>query len=411
MRVKKYTASTIKDALALIRREMGENALIISTREMNGRLGRRFVEVTAAADDASPVKEDEIAERLEPTKRVKKAESAYTPSDIEEQIVKNRMLLSQSIEPLKQELFAIRSLVDEMRRNHAGPDIEPLREEMRDLKRLFSVLSRRAGLTEELDFSEIPLQLYRTLIGNELEESLSYNLVEALNNRLQKEELKDISLARKSLEELLANVMPAGKPIALNGGRPAVLAFIGPTGVGKTTTIAKLAARCSLQMKRKVCLITIDTYRIAAVEQLKTYARIMNIPLFVSYSPDEMRQAIADNSDASLILIDTAGRSQADEEQVKDLKSYFADDPGIEVMLVLSATTKNRDLCDITDRFFPIGPRKLVFTKLDETTTYGPVVNETVRTKLPIAYFTTGQNVPDDIEAANPGKLARMLLG
>ncbi len=402
MRVKKYTASTIKDALAQIRREMGENALIISTREMSGRLGRRFVEVTAAADDAPPVKRAE---------RTEKAERAYTAGDIEEQIVKNRMLLSQSIEPLKQELFAIRSLVDEMRRNHVSSDIEPLREEMRDLKRMFNVLSRRAGLTEELDFDETLLHLYRDLVGNELEESISYNLIEALNGLLQEEERADISLARERLVGLITDVMPAGKPIALNGGRPSVLAFIGPTGVGKTTTIAKLAARCSLQMKRKVCLITIDTYRIAAVEQLKTYARIMNIPLFVSYSPEEMRKAIADNHDASLILIDTAGRSQADDEQVKDLKSYFADDPEVEVMLVLSATTKNRDLCEITDRFCPIGPKKLLFTKLDETTTYGPVVNETVRTKLPIAYFTTGQNVPDDIEAANPTKLARMLLG
>ena len=402
MRVKKYTASTIKDALAQIRREMGENALIISTREMSGRLGRRFVEVTAAADDAPPVKRAE---------RTEKAERAYTAGDIEEQIVKNRMLLSQSIEPLKQELFAIRSLVDEMRRNHVSSDIEPLREEMRDLKRMFNVLSRRAGLTEELDFDETLLHLYRDLVGNELEESISYNLIEALNGLLQEEERADISLARERLVGLITDVMPAGKPIALNGGRPSVLAFIGPTGVGKTTTIAKLAARCSLQMKRKVCLITIDTYRIAAVEQLKTYARIMNIPLFVSYCPEEMRKAIADNHDASLILIDTAGRSQADDEQVKDLKSYFADDPEVEVMLVLSATTKNRDLCEITDRFCPIGPKKLLFTKLDETTTYGPVVNETVRTKLPIAYFTTGQNVPDDIEAANPTKLARMLLG
>ena len=189
------------------------------------------------------------------------------------------------------------------------------------------------------------------------------------------------------------------------------MAFIGPTGVGKTTTIAKLAARCSLQIKRKVSLITIDTYRIAAVEQLKTYARIMNIPLFVSYTPEEMRRSIAENRDSALILIDTAGRSQADGEQIIDLKNYFGGGSGIEVMLVLSATTKNRDLRDITTRFSPIDAGKLIFTKLDETTTYGSIVNEAVRTKLPIAYFTAGQNVPDDIEAASPAKLARMLLG
>jgi len=399
MRVKRFTAATIKDALAEIRREMGEDALIISTREMTGTLGRRFVEVTAAADDPSPPSRPEEAER------------ALTPDGLEEQIVRNRVLLSQSVGPLKQELFEIRSLVDEMRRNQGNVDITPLREEMRDLKRLFTAISRQVGLADGLTFSEPLVELYREMIENEVEENVAYKLIEMLDSRLRDEEKTDAVAARSRLCELISRALPSTKPVALDGGSPTVLAFVGPTGVGKTTTIAKLAARCSLQLRRKVCLITIDTYRIAAVEQLKTYARIMNIPLFVCYSPDEMRGAIADNDDAALILIDTAGRSQTDKEQVKDLKNYFAATDAIEVMLVLSATTKNKDLQDITTRFSPIGAKKLIFTKLDETTTFGPIVNEAVRTKLPIAYFTTGQNVPDDIEAASPGKLARLLLG
>lgn len=399
MKVKKFTASTIKEALAQIRNEMGENALIISTREMTGTLGRKYVEVMAAANDL-----------ISSPRSVR--EQSLTPQNLEEQVIKNRVLLSESVKPLKQELFQIRSLVDEMRRRQEeSPGLEPLREEVRDLKRLFHALTRQVAIADALDFSAPLKDLYRDLLSTDVEESLAYKLIEMLDSRIETAEKNDSVKARARLRELIASLVETAKPVALNHGRPVVMAFIGPTGVGKTTTIAKLAARCSLQARRKVCLVTIDTYRIAAVEQLKTYARIMDLPIFVCYSAGEMREAIKENSDSALVLIDTAGRSQADDEQVNDLKGYFADAPDIEVVLVLSATTKNSDLRDITQRFAPVGADKLIFTKLDETTTFGPIINEAFYTQLPIAYFTTGQNVPDDIETATSAKLAGMLLG
>jgi flagellar biosynthesis protein FlhF len=399
MKVKKYTASTIKEALAKIRQELGEDALIISTREMTGTLGRKFVEVTAAADD-----------KTEPAGA--RSGSPLSSTGLEEQIVRNRVLLSESLKPLKEELFHIRSMVNEMRRQQEkAENVEQLQTEMKDLKRLFTVLTRQAKLDVTTDFDEPVKELYKRLLTNEVEESLSYQLVDMLNSRLSDEEKKNPLAVRKRMREMFTRLVLTAKPVALNNQRPYVMAFVGPTGVGKTTTIAKLAARCSLQMRRRVCLITIDTYRIAAVEQLKTYARIMNLPILVCYSVSEMRKAISENRDSSLVLIDTAGRSQADAEQVKDLRTYFADDRDIDVLLVLSATTKNNDLRDITKRYAPVGVRKLVFTKLDETTTYGPILNESVRTRMPLAYFTTGQNVPDDIEAASSLKLASLLLG
>jgi flagellar biosynthesis protein FlhF len=399
MKVKKYTASTIKEALAKIRQELGDDALIISTREMTGTLGRKFVEVTAASDDKSETTSS-------------RSTSVLSTTGLEEQIVRNRVLLSESLKPLKEELFHIRSMVNEMRRQQEKADnVEQLHTEMKDLKRLFAVLTRQAKLDVAIDFDEPVKEIYKRLLTNEVDESLSYQLVDMLNSRLSEEDRKNPLVVRKRMREMFARILVTAKPVALNNQRPYVMAFVGPTGVGKTTTIAKLAARCSLQMRRKVCLITIDTYRIAAVEQLKTYARIMNLPIHVCYSVGEMRKAISENRDSSLILIDTAGRSQADAEQVKDLRTYFAEDKDIDVLLGLSATTKNNDLRDITKRYEPVGVRKLVFTKLDETTTYGPILNESVRTRMPIAYFTTGQNVPDDIEAASSVKLAGLLLG
>jgi flagellar biosynthesis protein FlhF len=405
----------MKEALRQIRQELGEEALIISTREMTAPLGRKFVEVTAAAEDSKvPVKQErpaepqprKSAERLEPSEAEKGA-------DLAEQILQNRHLLSESLKPLKDEIFQLRSIVNELRRaSNVQPkvDLEPLHEEVRGLKRLFNSLSRSVDFDKLVHYSQPLKDIYHLLVSNEVEESISLGLIEMLEERLEDAEKHDPSTVRKAVHELIESSISAAKPVILNQRRPTVMAFVGPTGVGKTTTIAKLAARCTLQMKKKVTLITIDTYRIAAVEQLKTYAKIMDLPIFVCYNVEDMRRTIRESADSALILIDTAGHSQTDAEQVKDLRTYFSGKDGIDVLLVLSATTKSNDLKDITDRFSVVGASKLVFTKLDETTTYGPLLNETVRTRLPIGYFTTGQNVPDDIETATPAKLARMIL-
>jgi flagellar biosynthesis protein FlhF len=412
MKVKKYTASTMKEALGLIRTEMGEDALIISTRELTAPLGKKFVEVTAAAE------EKEFAADKLPTPAPKPEEpervSDVGKPDLEEQIVKNRVLLAETLKPLKEELFQLRTMVNELRRSgqraSSSVDLKPLEDEVRSLKRMFSKISKQADFDQLVNFPQHLKDLYHQLINNEVDESLSFNLIEMLNKQLTEDNRNDVPAIRTSLKSLIEGLVVAAKPVVLNQHRPTIMAFIGPTGVGKTTTIAKLAARCTLQMKKKVTLVTIDTYRIAAVEQLKTYAKIMDLPIFVCYSVDDMRRTINESRDSSLILIDTAGHSQTDSEQVKDLKNYFRQEEDIDVLLVLSATTKSNDLRDITERFSIVGADKLVFTKLDETTTYGPLLNETMRTKLPIGYFTTGQNVPDDIETATPAKLAKLIV-
>jgi len=189
-----------------------------------------------------------------------------------------------------------------------------------------------------------------------------------------------------------------------------VVAFFGPTGVGKTTTIAKLAAKFAIQEGYQIALITADTYRISAVEQLKTYSDIMGIPIHVVYAADELKEVLDTNQDKQLILIDTAGRSPHNNDQLDELKNLLQIDDAIEKYLVLSATTKYKDALDIVKNFSVCVPHKVIFTKIDETRNIGTVVNLLYQSPMSLSYMTNGQNVPDDIELVDPNKLTQLIL-
>jgi len=208
----------------------------------------------------------------------------------------------------------------------------------------------------------------------------------------------------------MAHRVQGSGPIVIAPKKRGLVALIGPTGVGKTTTIAKLAAQFALVEKKKVGLLTIDTYRIAAVEQLKTYSQIMDIPIKVAHSPADVTSALEQLSDRDLVLIDTAGRSQKNTIYVHELRSLLGAAP-IETHLVLSASTKLHDMTDQIDRFGGATQiDRLLFSKLDETTTYGTTYTVAATSKLPVSYLTTGQKVPEDIELADGHKLAAMVI-
>ena len=189
---------------------------------------------------------------------------------------------------------------------------------------------------------------------------------------------------------------------------------IGPTGVGKTTTIAKIASKYKVEHDRKVAFFTADTYRIAATEQLRVYANILDAPMSIIYSPEEMNEAIAGAADSDLIFVDTAGFSHRNEEQRNDIKKLIdsvSTEYEKEVYLVLSATTKYKDLLEITKSYHKISDYKLIFTKLDETSTYGNILNVKLYSGADLSYVTNGQNVPDDIEIFDTQKIVKQLLG
>jgi flagellar biosynthesis protein FlhF len=189
-----------------------------------------------------------------------------------------------------------------------------------------------------------------------------------------------------------------------------IVAFVGPTGVGKTTSIAKLAARLALQNKKKVILMTMDGYRIGAVEQLRSYAGLMGIPFRFVEDVAQLPRAIEENNQRDYILIDTAGRGPRDLEAMHNLADFLKKSDNIERHLVLSATTKPSDLRRIMEHFEICRPGHLLFTKLDETTAAGPILNELVRTQKTFSYYTDGQRVPDDLHAVPRERLMDIVL-
>lgn len=221
---------------------------------------------------------------------------------------------------------------------------------------------------------------------------------------------KDSKRAVNALEKYLRKTVRVATGITLLSGRPKIVALIGPTGVGKTTTLAKIAANFVLDKGVSAAMITADTYRISAVEQLKTYSDIIGLPLEIVYSPDALKKAIEKHRNKQLILIDTAGRSQYNDYQMQELCELLSVDKNIEKHLVMSATTKNRDAEEILERFLLCKPDRIIFTKTDETSCPGIVLNIMHKKKIALAYLTNGQSVPDDIYPASIEKLAELLL-
>lgn len=251
--------------------------------------------------------------------------------------------------------------------------------------------------------------LYGKLVEREIPKGLAQELIKEALTSLPKQEWSNIHRIWAHLEQAVERRITTVDPWDFSQ-QQRIVVLIGPTGVGKTTTVAKLAANFALVDQRSVAMITVDTYRIAAVEQLRTYAEIIGVPLEVAYNPKELRRGVAKFKDKDLILIDTAGRSQNNHLQLAELKSYLE---GIdaEVHLVVSATTKLRDIEEIVRVFSQLRLDRIIITKLDETTTHGAILQTCVRAEAPLAFVTTGQGVPEDIEVASGKRLAQLILG
>ena len=269
--------------------------------------------------------------------------------------------------------------------------------------------TRKSASTEELNFVRI---LYTTLIKNEVHEKYVNQILDEVEKFIRPGNNVDLILPNIYQKLILKFGQP--KTIELSGKKPNVIFFIGPTGVGKTTTIAKIASKYKVEYNRKVAFITADTYRIAATEQLRVYANILDAPMSIVYSVEEINAAIEKYMDYDLIFVDTAGFSHKNEQQREDTKKLLQgvnEDYRKEVYLVLSATTKYNDLLDIVDIYREISDYKLIFTKLDETSTYGNLLNIKLYANADLSYVTTGQNVPDDIEVFDTQKIVKQLLG
>ena len=255
---------------------------------------------------------------------------------------------------------------------------------------------------------------YLQLVGQEMSDALADDIVGRVRQELGEECIDDEDAIRAALECELARLVPVAPEIDLDAGDregPFVIALVGPTGVGKTTTVAKLAASFKLHQKRQVGLITADTYRIAAVDQLRTYANIIGLQLEVALTPAEMRQAVHALSDCDVVLIDTAGRSQNDAERIRELRAFVREADPDEVHLVLSGTASEKVLLREAEAFGAVGVHKIVLTKLDEAVSFGMLIDVVRQLGKELSFFTTGQEVPDHIEVSQPQRLVEFLLG
>jgi flagellar biosynthesis protein FlhF len=262
--------------------------------------------------------------------------------------------------------------------------------------------------------TEIPAELfdlYAELIDAEVEDGLAREFILRLKEHATPAQLQEPAATRALLTAMVEADLHVGEPISITPGRRQVVALVGSTGVGKTTTIAKLAANFRLRDGVKMGLVTVDTYRIAAVEQLRTYAEIIDLPMKVVTSPLDMRRAMDELVGLDLVLIDTAGRSPRDELQIQELKRLLAEAGTDDVRLVLSLTSSLRTLEATVEKFRAVNTTGLILTKLDEAAGMGTLLSLARKVPLPVSYLTTGQDVPDDIEPAHKSRMARLILG
>ncbi len=408
MIIKKYIAKTEQDAVEMAKTELGQDAVIMNVKKNEPKgLAKLFrkssVELTAAIDEV-PESEKEpkqadfekIQQAIQMVTKEAAASKEKKEAAQEEKSVSND-ILPEPVHSKKEDS------VIEQRLNNLQDLLEKQMQASRE--------EEQEGEEEENPVKRY-LELIRSqLIQNEVEPSYADQILDDLESNYK----KDVSLDKVLSDVYQKIVLKIGQPqlIDIHAKKSKFIFFIGPSGVGKTTTIAKIASTLKLSKKVRVALVTSDTYRIAAVEQLKTYANILGIPLKVIYTTEEMTETAKELEEFDLVFIDTAGRSHNNMQQREDLQALLEIIPPEEreIFLVLSATTKYKDLVKISQTYQEIIKYNLIFTKLDETDTVGNIYNIRMLTGAPLSYLTWGQNVPDDIGKVDAQKIAKQLLG
>ncbi len=356
----------MQEAIDQIRHDLGPNAVILHSRKV-GRggvlslLGKPVIEVTAAVDA-----EAALHHEPEPAPRVESGSGASEPG----------------MDP------RLAAYLNSPRPEH-GPIGSPMAPEA-------------VGPTGVVE------SIRRQLVGNDVDELLAEALLRSAVEDLHTTDNE--GLIKEYIEKRIERFIRVTGPITCEPGKAKIVALVGPTGVGKTTTVAKLAAHFSVFERKNVAIITVDVFRVAAIEQMRVYARLLKVPIEVVLTPTDLKSTIAAHRDKDLVLVDSGGRSQYNWMQVLELTSFLKELSEAEVHLALSATTRCKENLAVVERFSSMRIHSLLFTKLDETRDYGSLLTLAVKSKRPISYLTTGQNIPENIEPASATKLARMIL-
>lgn len=398
MIIKKFIAKTEQEAIENARKELGEGVVVMNVKPVKSKglfafLKTPMVEVTVALEEES----EKYSAAVSAINNVI-ASSQNTP--VIETPVTEKPEKRDTNSAIEEKLDSLQSLLEQQLQKPGEEKEEKEKAE------------EAAQPKEETETDKFMRLLHDTMLENEVDEKYAQEIIDEIELINKPNIPFDYALANIYQKMILKFGKPSGIEPAANGIK--LVFFIGPTGVGKTTTIAKIASKFRVDEKKKVALLTADTYRIAAAEQLRTYANILEVPFRVIYTVEEIAKALEDFRDYDYIMIDTAGHSHQNNTQKDNMCNiiHSVDDKvEKEVHLVLSATTKYRDLISIADSYKEMADYKLIFTKLDETTTLGNLLNLRLYTGASLSYVTYGQNVPDDIEDFNPQKTVKRLLG
>jgi flagellar biosynthesis protein FlhF len=390
MKIETITAGSLEEAWRATRERVGEDALVLRTQQVRrggflGFLGKQVWEIQACSVKGLP---ESVRMGVSGRRR-----TAVSPSRVQRAYAAGAG-------------GAVRGIAARGGASGWGE----LQEEIAGLKQMVQEVTQHVQGRTLAGCSDTLQQEFARLLEAALPEEIARSLVRQVNEALSGDRLNDPSVVRDALREAMARRIPSEPGISLTPGRLRVVAFIGPTGVGKTTTIAKLAAHFKLRRQAAVGLVTLDTYRIAAVEQLRTYAEILDIPLRVALTPGELRRALSELAALDLVLIDTAGRSQRDSMRMNELKTFLEAAQPDEVHLVLSSTSHAGNLESVVGFFQSCRIDKMILTKLDEGLQLGGVLGVLERVGRPVVYLTNGQDVPNDIEDGNALRLARLIL-
>ena len=410
MIIKKYQGRTEEEATEFAKKELGEGVIVMNVKNVRKKglfafFKRPMVEVTVALEEET--------ERFAPARR---EASVPAPGNFtrntpitnawRKQAEEASDKSSTEMDAIGEKLDSLQSLLEQQIQKNQNQESEKEPESVPEKPVKQAEESKSAELVKFMKL------MYNMMLENEVDEKYINQIMDEIEKVHKPNMPFDYALANTYQKMVLkfgptTEIVPAGKG-------PKVIFFVGPTGVGKTTTIAKLASRFSVDEKKQVALLTADTYRIAAAEQLKTYASILDAPFRIIYTIEELESALAEFKEFDYLFVDTAGHSHQNQAQKEAMSAFVRCLDGQvekEVYLVLSATTKYRDLLSIADSYKEIADYKLIFTKLDETSAYGNLLNLALYTGASLAYVTYGQNVPEDIEKFNPQKTVKQLLG
>jgi flagellar biosynthesis protein FlhF len=451
--IKTFTASNMAEALAMVKAHMGANAMILHTRsfKQGGILGfgaQTVIEVTATVEDESPRRRKATRQQRPPLNTPSRpplltqtntqpaagdlirrtyaaalseqARQAQSPSQDSITFNPPQPILTPPVHPASHRPNPIQpqlTMPANHESNRSSESAKQLAEEMQAVRRMVERLMQQQASRGEEKPANLPDQLfdqYMNLLKQEVAQEIAQEIVTQVSHRLTEKELENPSKVRKAVRDCISEFIPAHHEQwqldPTEDGRPRTIALIGPTGVGKTTTVAKLAATFKLKQAKHVGLITLDTYRIAAVDQLRTYADIIGIPLHVCNTAAELDSAVSKCSGCDVILIDTAGRSQRDDPKLDQLKKFIDTANPHEVHLVLASTCTQKVMLEAAKRFSEVRTDRIIFTKLDEAVSFGVLLNVSKQVGKELSYITTGQEVPHQIEPTAPSRLADLVL-